>query len=92
MADKPSRKEDILAVAKAFRQVLTDNFAGDFPRVVETLQLATAMTIVDLKNDGKITDEGIKKFFIIYVPALQDVYNVLSNPPQEKKDVGIIRD
>jgi hypothetical protein len=23
------------------------------------------MAIVDLKNDGKITDEGIKKFFII---------------------------
>lgn len=65
MTDEERRKEDILAVAKAFRQVLTDNFAGDFPRVVETLQLATAMAIVDLKNDGKITDEGIKKFFII---------------------------
>ena len=82
-----TRDEDVLAVAKAFRQVLKDNFAGDFPKVVETLQWATAMAIWDLKDADKITDAGIEKFFYIYAPALKTMYEELAKtaPKNEKK-------
>ena len=89
MTDKPdTRAADVMAVANAFRQVLTDNFAGDFPRVVETLQWATAMAIWDLKDAGKITDAGIEKFFYIYAPALKTMYEELAKtaPKMEGKD------
>ena len=49
MTDKPdTREEDVFAVAKAFRQVLKDNFAGDLPTTITTLQTAFGMALVDL--------------------------------------------
>ncbi len=80
--NKPdTRDADVMAVANAFRQVLKDNFAGDFPSTMAAMQTATAMALIDLTDGQHMTMVQRQAVYNNFGESLRMAYDLMRWKP-----------